>query len=92
MLSFSFILDEQSMHARNLAYTGGIEEEEFERARELKLVENHLDYYSKFRWNCQQVRQKRALLTPVTEVAIPNLASILRQAFAAECGLVAFGD
>lgn len=92
MLSFSFILDEQSMHARNLAYAGGIEEEEFERARELKLVENHLGYYGKFRWNCQQVRQKRALLTPVTEVAIPNLASILRQAFAAECGLVAFGD
>jgi hypothetical protein len=92
MLDFSFILDEQSIHARNLAYAGGIEEEEFERGQNLKLIENHLSYYGKFRWSSQQVRQKRALLTPVTEVAIPNLASILKQAFAAEYGLVAFGD
>lgn len=92
MLSFNFIRDEQSVHVRSLAYAGGIEEEEFERAQELKIAEKYLDYYGKFRWSSQQVRQKRAILTPVIEAAVPNLASILKQAFAGECGLVAFGD
>jgi hypothetical protein len=92
MLSFSFISDEQPMHARNLAYAGGIEYEEFERAQEVKLIESHLDYYGKFRWNSQQVQQKRAMLTPSIEEAIPNLASIIKQAFAGGYGLVAFGD
>jgi Tfp pilus assembly ATPase PilU len=92
MLDFRFILDEQPMHARNLGYAGGIEEEEFKRAQELKLAENHFDCYGKFRWNSQQVRQKRAMLTPSIEASIPNLASIIKQAFAGGCGLVAFGD
>jgi hypothetical protein len=92
MLDFSFILDEQPIHARNLGYAGGIEEEEFKRAQELKLAENHLDYYGKFRWNSQQVQQKRTMLTPSVEAAIPSLASIIKQAFAGGCGLVAFGD
>jgi hypothetical protein len=56
------------------------------------MIESHLDYYGRFRWSSQQVKQKRALLQPVVIVAIPSLASILKQAFAAECGLVAFGD
>ncbi len=92
MLDFSFVSDEQSMHARSLSYAGGIEEEEFERARKLRLVENHLDYYGKFRWSSQQVQQKRTMLTPVVEAAILNLASILKQAFVANNELVAFGD
>lgn len=80
------------MHTRNLGYAGGIEEEEFERAQELKLIESYLDYYGKFRWISQNIQQKRAMLTPSSEAAIPNLSSIIKQAFAGECGLVAFGD
>jgi hypothetical protein len=92
MLDFSFIPDEKNMHARDLAYAGGIEYEEFEEARKLKIIENHLDYYGKFRWISQNIQQKHALLTPAVTVAIPNLSSILKQAFAAKHGLVAFGD
>ena len=92
MLDFYFITDEQSMHARNLSYAGGIEWEEFEKAHKLKLTENHPDYYGKFRWISQQIAQKRTLLTPAITIAIPSLASILKQAFAAGCCLVAFGD
>ncbi|MGI4883366.1 MAG: hypothetical protein ACRYFR_00205 [Janthinobacterium lividum] len=92
MLDFSFIADEQPMHARNLNYAGGIEWEEFEKAQELKLIENHLDYYGKFRWTSQNVQQKRNMLTPTIESAIPNLVPVLKQAFVAGCGLIAFGD
>jgi hypothetical protein len=92
MLDFSFIPDDKPMHARGLNYAGGIEYEEFVKAQELKLIENHLDYYGKFRWISQNIQQKRAQLTPAVAAAVPNLAGILKQAFAAECGLVAFGD
>ena len=92
MLNFSFIPDEQAMHTRNLNYAGGIEYEEFDEAQKLGIIENHLDYYGKFRWISQNVQQKRAMLTPTVEAVIPNIASILKQAFAGECGLVAFGD
>ena len=92
MLTFSFILDEQPMHMRNLGYAGGIEYEEFEQAQEIKLIESHLDYYGKFRWISQNIQRKWAMLTPSVEAAIPNLASIIKQAFAGRCGLVAFGD
>jgi hypothetical protein len=36
--------------------------------------------------------EKRVMLKLVIEVAIPNLSSILKQVFAAECSLVAFSD
>jgi hypothetical protein len=68
------------MHAPGLNYAGGIEYEEFEKAQDLGLVEKHLDYYGKFRWISQNVQQKRELLTPAVTAAIPNLASILKQA------------
>jgi hypothetical protein len=92
MLDFSFIPDEKSMHARDLVYAGGIEYEKFAEARKLKIIENHLDYYGKFRWISQNIQQKYTLLTPAVTAAIPNLASILKQAFAAKYGLAAFGD
>ncbi|MCI1187446.1 hypothetical protein MON38_08435 [Hymenobacter sp. DH14] len=92
MLDFSFIDDEQPAHRRELSYAGGIEYEEFEKARELKLVENHLDYYGKFRWSSQQVKQKRVALTPAISAVIPNLATIIKQAFTGNYGLVAYGD
>jgi len=92
MLDFSFIPDEKTMHARGLSYAGGIEYEEFEKARELKIIESHLDYYGKFRWISQNIQQRYAQLTPAIVAAIPNLASILKQAIAAKCGLVVFGD
>jgi hypothetical protein len=92
MLDFSFIPDKKPTHNRGLKYAGGIEWEEFEKAQELKMIEQHLDYYGKFRWTSQNVKQKRVTLTPAVTAAVPNLASILKQAFAADCGLVAFGD
>lgn len=92
MLDFSFINDEQPAYRQQLNYAGGIEYEEFEKARELKFVENHLDYYGKFRWTNQQVKQKGAALTPAISDEIPNLATILKQAFAGSYGLVASGD
>ena len=92
MLDFSFINDEQPAHSRKLSYAGGIEYEEFEKAWELKLVENHLDYYGKFRWTSLQIKQKREALTPTISASIPNLATIIKQAFAGNYGLVASGD
>ncbi|AMJ65347.1 hypothetical protein AXW84_07805 [Hymenobacter sp. PAMC 26628] len=92
MLDFSFIPDEKPVHHRGLTYVGGIEYEEFVQAQNLKIIESHLDYYGKFRWISQNVQQKRVMLTPAVAAAIPNLASILKQAFAADCGLLAFGD
>jgi len=92
MLDFRFIPDEKPMHTRSLNYAGGIEYEGFVKAQDLKIIENYLDYYGSFRWSSQQVKQKRLLLQPAVAAAIPNLASILKQAFAAECGLVALGD
>jgi hypothetical protein len=92
MLDFCFIRDEQPMHAGGLTQAGSIEWEEFDGAQELEIIERHLDYYGKLRWNSEQVKQKRSLLTPAVAAVIPNLASIVKRAFAAECGLVAFGD
>jgi len=92
MLDFFFIRDEQSANSNQVNYAGGIEYEEFIEAQKLKIIESHLDYYGKFRWISQNVQQKLAMLTPAVAAAIPNLASILKQAFAAEGGLVAFGD
>ena len=92
MLDFSFIPDEKPMHAPGLNYAGGIEYEEFIEAQRLKIIESYLDYYGKFRWISQNVQQKRAMLTPAVAAALPSLTSILKQAFAAECGLVDFGD
>lgn len=92
MLDFFFISDEQSANSNNINYAGGIEYEEFIETQDLKIIESHLDYYGKFRWISQNVQQKRTMLTPAIEAAIPNLASILKQAFAAEGGLVASGD
>jgi hypothetical protein len=92
MLDFSFITDEKPMYTSGLSYADGIEYEEFEEARKLKMIENHLDYYGKFRWASQQIKPKHAQLTPAVTATISNLASILKRAFAADCGLVAFGD
>lgn len=92
MLEFFFIHDNQSNNSSQVNAAGGIEYEEFMEAQKLKLIEIHLDYYGKFRWISQNIQQKRTMLTPAIEVVIPNLASILKQVFAADCGLVAFGD
>ncbi|OGX88294.1 hypothetical protein [Hymenobacter coccineus] len=92
MLDFSFIPDEKPVHHWGLTYVGGIEYEEFVAAQDLKIIESHLDYYGKFRWMSQNVQQKRAMLTSAVAAAVPNLAFILKQAFTANCGLVAFGD
>lgn len=80
------------MHNFQGGCAGGIDWEEFGKAQELKIIESHLDYYGKFRWSSQSVKQKRAMLTPAISAEVPNLALILKQAFAADCGLSAFGD
>jgi hypothetical protein len=92
MLDCFFIHDGQPRNSQQINSAGGIEYEEFEKAQELKIIEKHLDYYGDFRWWSQLVKSKRDMLTPTVEAAISNLAGILRQAFAAESGLVAFGD
>jgi hypothetical protein len=92
MIDFSFIKDELPMHSRQISYAGGIEYEEFEIAQKLKIIESHLDYYGKFRWSNYQVKQKKEALTPAISALIPNLATLLNQAFSGNYGLVAFGD
>jgi hypothetical protein len=92
MLDFFLIGDEQSCNSNQMASAGGINLDEFERAQDLKIIEKHVDFYDDFRWASQSVHQKHALLTPAVTGAIPSLASILKQAFAADCGLAAFGD
>ena len=92
MLDFSFISDEKPMHTRCLTHAGGIDYEEFIKAQDAQLIESHLDYYGSFRWSSQQVRQKRAMLTISLETEVPNLASIIKQAFAGGSGLVSIGD
>jgi Tfp pilus assembly ATPase PilU len=92
MLDFRFINDELPMHSRQTSYAGSIEIEEFEKAQELKVIEMHLDYYGKFRWSSFQVKQKRELLIQAISAQIPNLSSILKEAFAGNYGLAAFGD
>ncbi|WP_223649895.1 hypothetical protein [Hymenobacter psoromatis] len=92
MLDFFFIHDEQANNSNQINLAGGIEYEEFIEAQGLKIIEKHLDYYGKFRWISQNVQQKRVMLTPAVTAVIPSLASILKQAFAANCGLIAFGD
>jgi len=94
MLSFYFILDEQSntTSVKQMKYAGGIEEDEFEMAQKAGLIENHADYYGKFRWSSKQVLDKVNLLASCPFRASTELNDILGQAKAAELGLVAFGD
>ena len=94
MLDFHTIRDDQATSARglNLALVGGIEYEEFIVAQDASVVEPHLDYYGGFRWSSEQVQRKLALLIKLNNKALERLASILKQAQAAECGVVARGD
>lgn len=94
MLSFYFILDEQSntTSSKQLKYAGGIEEEEFEMAQKAGLIENHADYYGKFRWSGKQVLDKVSLLANCPFRAGTELDGILAQAKATGFGLIAFGD
>ncbi|MEJ7661272.1 MAG: hypothetical protein WKG07_17550 [Hymenobacter sp.] len=75
-----------------MSYASGIGNEEFETAQQAGIIEMHADYWASFGGLVIQFMQKRLLLMPAVGDAIPNLASILKQAFAAECGLAAFGD
>lgn len=94
MLDFYFITDEQSntTSSKQLKYANGIEEEEFEMAQKAGLIENHADYYGKFRWSGKQVLDKVTLLANCPFRAITELNAILAQAKAAGVGLIAFGD
>lgn len=94
MLDFFLIPDTSS--ARNIAssdldYLGGIEYEEFELLQELKIIENHLDYYKDFRWTSDQVSSKLKLLAKLSDRKF-RLAEILRKAQSAEVGVIAYGD
>ena len=50
MLDFYLIGDDQPYNSTvKPVFIGGIEEEEFEKAQAVKVIEGHLDYYGKFR-------------------------------------------
>ena len=94
MLDFHTIRDDQATSSRGLklALVGGIEYEEFVAAQDAGVIEPHLDYYGKFRWSSELVQRKLALLVKLNSKALEPLASVLKQAKAAECGVVARGD
>lgn len=94
MLSFYFIADNQSngTSTQALVYAGGIEEEEFEMGQHLGLIESDADYYGRFRWSSAQVSNKLFLLAGCPMRDSTALQEILKQAEAAQVGLLAFGD
>lgn len=94
MLDFYTIRDDQATSARalKLVLVGGIEYEEFTAAQDAGIIEPHLDYYRDFRWSSELVQRKLALLVKLNSKALEPLASVLKQAKAAACGVVARGD
>jgi hypothetical protein len=94
MLDFYTIRDDQAASARGLQshLIGGIEEEEFEAAVAAAIIETHLDYYGKFRWSSELVNRKLNLLEKLNNKQFEGLISILKQAKAAESGVIARGD
>ncbi|WP_210515663.1 hypothetical protein [Hymenobacter terricola] len=93
MLDFFQIHDGQpTNNSPKLKFIGGIEWEEFEEAQIANVVEKHLDYYGKFRWSNESVSRKIAQLKELNRTSLSNLTDILKQANAADCGLIAFGD
>jgi len=51
-----------------------------------------LDYYVKFWWSNELVKRKIIQLKQLNRASISNLTAILKQADAAECCILAFGD
>ncbi|NML64716.1 hypothetical protein HHL22_05805 [Hymenobacter sp. RP-2-7] len=94
MLDFYLIADEQPNNtpSSQLRRLGGIEEEEFEMAQHLGLIETYADYYGKFRWSSQQVSHKLFLLSSCPMRGSTALQDILQQAQAGGLGLAAWGD
>jgi hypothetical protein len=94
MLDFYTIRDDQATSARDLQLhlIGSIEEEEFEAAVAAGVIERHLDYYGKFRWSSELVNRKLTLLEKLGSSQLEELLSILKQAKAAESGIIAQGD
>lgn len=94
MLDFYLIADEQPNNTPlcQLQYAGSIEEEEFEMAQHLGLIESQADYYGKFRWLSEQVGRKLFLLASCPMRNSTALQAILNQAQAAALGLSAQGD
>ncbi len=94
MLDFYTIRDDQATSARGLQLhlIGGIEEEEFEAAVAAGIIEPHLYYYGKFRWSSELVNRKLILLGKLNNKQFGKLDSILKQAKAAESGVIVQGD
>ncbi|MDO7875927.1 hypothetical protein Q5H93_14380 [Hymenobacter sp. ASUV-10] len=94
MLNFYLIADEQPFTGslKQVVYAGGIEEEEFELAQRVGLIETHADYYGKFRWSSKQVSNKLALLINCPFRSDSILNGLLARAEATGVGLMAFGD
>ena len=93
MLDFYLIRDEQpSILSAHLKYVGGIEWEEFEAAQIACIIENHLDYYEKFRWSNEQIKRKIFLLKSLDRASLFNLTNILEKSSSSGFGLLAFGD
>lgn len=94
MLDFYFISDAQPncSSPRQLGYAGGIGDDEFALAQQAGIIETYADYYGKFRWYSTQVKNKVSLLATGEFRAGAVLCDMLKQAKAAEVGLIAFGD
>ena len=94
MLDFHTIRDDQaaSAHGLSLVLVGGIEYEEVIAAQEAGVIEPHLDYYGDFRWSSELINRKLALLEKLNNKQFEELVSILKQAKAAESGVIAQGD
>lgn len=94
MLDFATIRDDQAASARGLQLysIGGIEYEEFVAAQNAGVIESHLDYYGDFRWSNELVLRKLSLLTKLNSKEFKRLTAVLKQAKAAESGVIAHGD
>jgi len=75
-----------------LQFAGAIEYAEFAAAQAAGAIEARFDYYGDFRWAARQIAGKRAQLEALNAASVKALLDIVRQAQAADCGLVAFGD
>jgi uncharacterized protein YktB (UPF0637 family) len=56
------------------------------------VIELHLDYYDKFRWSSELVNRKLALRAKLNDKQFEQLTARLKQAKAAESGVIAQGD
>ncbi|MBK7882448.1 MAG: hypothetical protein IPJ81_00375 [Chitinophagaceae bacterium] len=105
MLDFHLINDTTSksvIENGNLECAGSIDHYDFTYLKNIKIIEDWLDYYKDFRWTNEQVIQKIELLlsiyhsdnTSKSKVKTPEktMLDILQKAKNTGNGLIAYGD